>query len=100
MTLCAYCWRTKGIKSSKWKKKGTNERGWRREQLRDQLEVLQGMWEDSQQETLQNRAEGRAARNHWEGELKLTKISEQNDIEAYLTTYEQMMVIYEVSEER
>ena len=69
----------------------------RRDLLRDQLEVLRGMWEDSRQE---GRAGGRAARNHWEGELKLTKLSEQDDIEAYLTTYERMMVIYEVPEER
>ena len=76
------------------------EVGEEREQLRDQLEVLRGMWEDSRQEALDGRAGGRAARNHWEGELKLTKLSEQDDIEAYLTTYERMMVIYEVPEER
>ena len=58
------------------------------------------MWEDSRQEALEGRAGGEAARNHWEGELKLTKLSEQDDIEAYLTTYERMMVIYEVPEER
>ena len=53
------------------------------------------MWEYSRQV----RAEGWAVRNHWEGELKLTKLSEQDDIEAYLTMYERMMAIYEVPEE-
>ena len=45
-------------------------------------------------------AGGRAARNHWKSELKLMKLSEQADIEAYLTIYERMMAIYEVPEER
>ena len=58
------------------------------------------MWEDSRHEALEGRVGGWAARNHWEGELNLTKLSKQGDIEAYLTTYERIMVIYEVPEER
>ena len=32
--------------------------------------------------------------------LKLTKVTESEDIEAYLTTFERMMLVYEVDESR
>ena len=92
--------RNRELQMEEERRQREREVGEEREQLRDQLEVLRGMWDDSRQEALEGRAGGRAARNHWEGELKLTKLSEQDDIEAYLTTYERMMVIYEVPEER
>ena len=65
------------------------EVGEEREHLHEQVELLRGMWEDTRQEAMEDRAAGgRAARNRWESELKLKKLSEQDDIEAYLTWHQ------------
>ena len=40
------------------------------------------------------------SRTPHEGEVKLVKLSDQDDIEAYLTTFERVMRAYEVKEER
>ena len=67
-----------------------------REQLREQMDVLRRLVEGSQQDV----REGRPVRGRGEGELKLSKLSDQDDIEAYLTTFERVMRIYEVPEDR
>ena len=92
--------RYREIQMEEERRQREREVGEEREHLREQVELLRGMWEDTRQEG--RAAGGRAARNRWESELKLTKLSEQDDIEAYnyLTTYERMMAIYEVPEER
>lgn len=67
-----------------------------REQLRKQMDVLRRLVEGLQQDV----REGRPARGRGEGELKLSKLNDRDDIEAYLTTFERVMRIYEVSEDR
>ena len=64
-------------------------------QLREQMEMLQSMVE---------RTNGRRERVPTESaggdRVKLTKLTEADDIEAYLTTFERMMAAYEVEETR
>ena len=67
-----------------------------REQLREQMDILQRLVEGSQQDV----REGRPAKGRREGELKLSKLNDQDDIEAYLTTFKRVMRIYEVPEDR
>ena len=67
-----------------------------REQLREQMDVLRRLVEGSQQDV----REGRPAKGRREGELKLSKHNKKDDIEAYLTTFERVMRIYEVPEDR
>ena len=55
-----------------------------RERDGEQMEALQGLLENMRQEA---RAGGRAVQNHWEGEFKLTKLSEKDNIEEYLMTF-------------
>ena len=67
-----------------------------REQLREQMDVLWKLIEGSQQDF----REGRPVRGCGEGELKLSKLNDQDDIEAYLTSFERVMRISEVPEDR
>ena len=40
-----------------------------------------------------------ASRMDWDREIKVTKLTEADDIEAYLTTFERLMQAYEVPQE-
>ena len=66
-----------------------------REQLQ-QMDVLRRLVKGSQQDV----REGRPAKGHREGELKPSKFNNQDDIEAYLTTFERVMQIYKGPEDR
>ena len=64
--------------------------------MREQMEVMQKLVEDRKAaETRTPAGQERAGR---EGEAKLVKLSEQDDIEAYLTTFERVMRAYEIEE--
>ena len=66
-------------------------------QMREQMEMLRKLVEDSRRTEETRTPAGRAGK---EGEAKLVKLSEQDDIEAYLTTFERVMRAYEIKEER
>lgn len=68
-----------------------------RTQMKEQMEMLRRLMEDTRQAS---EARASTSRNPSEGEIKLVKLSEQDDIEAYLTTFERVMRAYEVKEER
>eukprot|EP00731_Ephydatia_muelleri_P021055 Em0013g782a len=66
-------------------------------QMREQMEMLRKLVEDSRRTEETRTPAGQAGK---EGEAKLVKLSEQDDIEAYLTTFERVMRAYEIKEER
>ena len=65
----------------------------RERELREQMEMLQAMVEAG---TRRDAAPGRAS----DDKVKLSKLAECDDIEAYLTTFERMMAAYEIPEGR
>lgn len=69
-----------------------------RAQMREQMEVLRRLVESRRADDQDARTS--ASRTTHEGEVKLVKLSEQDDIESYLTTFERVMRSYEVKEER
>ena len=68
-----------------------------RAQLREQMEMLRQLVEGTTRRAYESRPQTRTSSD---GEPKLMKLSDQDDIEAYLTTFERVMRAYEVSEER
>ena len=64
-------------------------------EVREQMRLLQEMVESSQR-----RAEAPARSFGENDKVKLSKFSEADDVEAYLTTLERMMVVYEVDRAR
>ena len=73
------------------------ERALREEEMRQQMEVLRGLVEGihRQGETAAVRAEKDKDRD-----VKIMKLTEEDDIEAYLTTFERLMRVHEVKEDR
>ena len=67
-----------------------------RAQMREQLEMLRRLVESRQA----NEERPPATQTTSESEVKLVKLSEQDDIESYLTTFVRIMRAYEVKEER
>ena len=65
-------------------------------QMRKQMEMLRTLVESRRAD--EERAP--AIRNTSASDAKLVKLSEQDDIESYLTTFERIMRAYEVKEER
>ena len=69
-----------------------------RKQVMEQMDMLRQLVEDTRRDRTD---EARAPSiKILEGEGKLVKLTEQDDIEAYLTTFERVMRAYEVKEER
>eukprot|EP00731_Ephydatia_muelleri_P034136 Em0048g12a len=62
-------------------------------QMREQMEMLRRVVEES-------RRPEEPRMRPTEGEAKLVKLTEQDDIESYLTTFERIMRAYEVKDER
>ena len=67
--------------------------------MREQMEVMRKLVEDSRK-AVETRTPADQERAGREGEAKLVKLSEQDDIEAYLTTFERVMRAYEIKEEQ
>ena len=65
-----------------------------KQQMLAQMEVLKQLVESARREERPGRVEVPADRE----KVKLTKLSEQDDIEAYLTTFERMMAAHRVEE--
>ncbi len=65
------------------------------EQMQEQMQTMREWMERSQA-----REGERAPRGEDRDHLKLTKLTESEDIEAFLTTFERMMRVYEVREDR
>ena len=65
----------------------------REEEVRQQTELLRGLVEGVRERSMPRREAG-------ERDVKIVKLTEQDDIEAYLTTFERIMVAYEVPKER
>ena len=65
-----------------------------RAQMREQLEMLRRLVGHADEERPP------ATQTTGESEVKLVKLSEQDDIESYLTTFERIMRAYEVKEKR
>ena len=65
-------------------------------QMREQLEMLRTLVESRRADEERTPA----IRTTSESDAKLVKLSEQDDIESYLTTFERIMRAYEVKEER
>jgi hypothetical protein len=61
--------------------------------MRESMEVLKLAVEE-------RREEGREAAGRREQDIVLTKVTEKDDIEAYLTTFERMMRAYDIGRER
>ena len=68
-----------------------------RVQLWEQMEMLRQLVEGTTRRAYESRPQTRTSSD---GEPKLMKLSDQDDIEAYLTTFERVMRAYEVPEER
>ena len=64
-------------------------------EMREQMELLKQMVVESNKRENPD-PKSQAAENT----LKLTRLSDQDDVEAYLTTFERMMVAYEIKEAR
>ena len=73
------------------------ERALREEEVHQQMALLRGLVEGihKQGETAEMRAEKDRDRG-----VKITKLTEDDDIEAYLTTFERLMRVHEVKEDR
>ena len=67
----------------------------REEEVRQQMELLRGLVEGVQRQGLVN-----APRQENDRDVKVTKLTEEDDIEAYLTTFERLMQAYEIRRER
>ena len=65
------------------------------ELMQEQMQAMRGWMERSM-----TREDERVGRANQMNELRLTKLSDSEDIEAYLTTFERMMRVYEVPEDR
>ena len=70
------------------------ERRRRDEEVRQQMQLLREMVEGSHRRELPARMTGE------NDKVKLSKFSETDDVEAYLTTFERMMTAYEVDRAR
>ena len=66
------------------------------QQMQLQLDMMKSLMERSQ--AREDELAKRAKKGH--DQLKLTKLTKSEDIEAYLTTFERMMQVYEVDEDR
>ena len=71
-----------------------------RVQMREQMEMLQQFVGETQRADETRTASDTGSRTPHEGEVKLVQLSDQDDIEAYLTIFERVMRAYEVKEER
>jgi len=67
----------------------------REEEMRRQMELLKGLVEG-----VQRQGETAALKLERDRDVKVTKLTEEDDIEAYLTTFERLMKAYEIREER
>ena len=67
--------------------------------MRGQMEVMRKLVEDSRK-AAETRTPADQEQVGREGEAKLVKLSEQNSIEAYLTTFQRVMHAYEIKEEQ
>ena len=70
------------------------EREKRDAEMREQMQLLRRMVEDSRREATPMRPASENDR------VKLSKLTETDDVEAYLTTFERMMMVYEVDRAR
>ena len=73
----------------------THERRRREEEVQQQMQLLREMVEGSRR-----REEAPARASGENDRVKLSKLSEADDVEAYLTTFERMMAVYEVDRAR
>ena len=67
----------------------------REEAMRQQMDLLRGLIEG-----VQKQGETAAIKLERDRDVKVTKLTEEDDIEAYLTTFERLMKAYDVREER
>ena len=67
----------------------------RDEEVRQQMELLRSLVQ-----TVQRQGETAALKADQERNVKVAKLTEEDDIEAYLTTFERLMRAYEIREER
>lgn len=67
----------------------------REEMMRQQMELLKTIVTDAQE-----RGEKTALKLERDRDVKVAKLTEEDDIEAYLTTFERLMKAYEVKKER
>ena len=67
-----------------------------RAQMREQMDILRRIVESRRV----SKEKPPATRTTSESEAKLVKLSKQDDVESYLTTFERIMRAYEVKEER
>ena len=63
--------------------------------MRQQMELLKGLIKG-----VQRQGETAALKLERDRDVKVTKLTEEDDIEAYLTTFECLMKAYEVREDR
>ena len=73
----------------------THERRRQEEEVQQQMQLLREMVEGSRR-----REEAPARASGENDRVKLSKLSEADDVEAYLTTFERMMAVYEVDRAR
>ena len=71
-----------------------------RAQMREQMEMLRQFVGETRRADETRTVSHTGSRTSHEGEVKLVKLSDQDDIEAHLTTFERVMRAYEVKEER
>ena len=74
----------------RWEDDLAREREKRDAEMREQMQLLRRMVEDSLREATPTRPASENER------VKLSKLTETDDVEAYLTTFERMMTVYEV----
>ena len=71
-----------------------------RAQMREQMEMLQRLVERTMNQEQERERVPAAGVERSKDSVKLTKLTEADDIEAYLTTFERMMAAYEVEKTR
>ena len=67
----------------------------RDEEVRQQMDLLRGLVEG-----VQRQGETAALRVGRDRDVKVAKLTEDDDVEAYLTTFERLMKAYEIDEDR
>ena len=69
------------------------------EQMQQQMQAMKGLLEHSHVSASGSGSSGEAPRAEVD-QLKLTKLLEREDVEAYLTTFQRMMTAYKIGEDR
>ena len=87
--------RTREAEMREKRRRRDEEIAQREEELRRQMDLLQSLVEG-----MMKQSEATSKKSDSRKDVRVAKLTEQDDIEAYLTTFERLMIAYEVPEEQ